>query len=111
MGLALAGDHMGLIGRVLNWALDVRGATPRSPPELDASSISALSAAIRRMQPQERGWVTLSAGQRLFSPMENQYAFGEMDDEGRVKIAAFANRAAANYSIMPVEGRIYFIRS
>jgi hypothetical protein len=87
-----------------------RDATPSSPPQLDASSTSALSEAIRRLRPREEGWIALSDAQRLFSAMEPQYAFGEMDDDGSARIASFAERAGASFSIMPVEGRVYFLR-
>ena len=84
---------------------------PNSPRQLDESSIAALAAGISRLRPREQGWIALSAGQRLFSSMQPDYAFGEMDEEGRANISAFADRAGASFSIMPVEGRIYFTRS
>jgi hypothetical protein len=83
---------------------------PKSPQQLDASSVSALAAMINRLRQREQRWVALSAAQRLFSAMPADYAFGEMDEEGRASIAAFADRAAASFSIMPVEGGIYFTR-
>ena len=85
-------------------------ARPESPRQLDAGSVSTLAATIGRLRPREQGWIALSAGQRLFSSMQADYAFGEMDEEGRASIADFADRAAASFSIMPVEGRIYFTR-
>jgi hypothetical protein len=86
-------------------------AMPGSPRQLDASSVPALAATISRLRPGEQGWIALSAGQRLFSAMQADYAFGEMDEAGRTSISAFADRAAASFAIMPVEGRIYFTRS
>ena len=83
---------------------------PESPRQLDAGSVSTLAVTIGRLRPREQGWIALSAGQRLFSSMQADYAFGEMDEEGRASIADFADRAAASFSIMPVEGRIYFTR-
>jgi hypothetical protein len=88
-----------------------RDMMPESPRELDAGSVAALAAGVSRLRPREQGWIALSAGQRLFSAMQPDYAFGEMDEEGRASIAAFAGRAGASFSIMPVEGRIYFTRS
>ncbi len=87
-----------------------RDMMPESPRELDASSVAALAAGVSRLRPREQGWIALSAGQRLFSAMQADYAFGEMDEEGRASIAGFADRAAASFAIMPVEGRIYFTR-
>jgi len=85
-------------------------AMPGAPRQLDASSVPALAATISRLRPGEQGWIALSAGQHLFSTMQADYAFGEMDEAGRAGISAFADRAAASFSIMPVEGRIYFTR-
>ena len=39
-------------------------------------------------------------------------AFGEMDEIGRAKLAAFAAQSEhlCNFDLMPVEGRVYFTR-
>jgi len=44
--------------------------------------------------------------------MDDQYAFGEMDDEGKSNLGAFAAQSEhrSSVDIMPVEGRIYFTR-
>jgi hypothetical protein len=51
-------------------------------------------------------------GAALFSPMDDQYAFGEMDQVGRMRLAAFAAESnhRSDFDFMPVEGRVYFTR-
>jgi hypothetical protein len=57
-----------------------------------------------------KGWITLEEAQHLFSPMdEAQYAFGELDDEGKSKLGSFAAQNHCKIDLMP-EGRIYFTR-
>ena len=46
--------------------------------------------------------------------MDDGYAFGEMDEVGKMSLAAFAaesdHRSAFDLMLMPVEGRVYFTR-
>jgi len=44
--------------------------------------------------------------------MDQDYAFGEMDEAGRSNLASFAAQAEhrSSFSFMPVEGRVYFTR-
>jgi hypothetical protein len=58
------------------------------------------------------GWITLSEARHLFSRMDDQYAFGEMDDVGKSNLGAFAAQSGhrSSVDIMPVEGRVYFTR-
>jgi hypothetical protein len=44
--------------------------------------------------------------------MDDEYAFGEMDDIGKSNIADFAAHVTprCSFEFMPVEGRVYFIR-
>jgi len=51
-------------------------------------------------------------GLTLFSPMDDQYAFGEMDQIGRAHLPAFAAQSEhrSTFDLMPVEGRVYFTR-
>jgi hypothetical protein len=59
------------------------------------------------------GWITSTEAKSLFSPAEDQYAFGEMDEVGKQNIASFAARVGGGclFQFMPVEGRVYFLRS
>jgi hypothetical protein len=56
------------------------------------------------------GWITDKEAKQLFSSMDDEYAFGEMDEAGKGNIADFgACDAAGSFEFMPVKGRIYFI--
>jgi hypothetical protein len=46
----------------------------------------------------------------LFSTKGAQYAFVEMDQEGRRNIESFAAQHQSVINFMPVEGRVYFAR-
>jgi hypothetical protein len=48
----------------------------------------------------------------LFSTMDDQYAFGEMDEQGKASLAAFAAQSEHRSTVdfMPTEGRVYFTR-
>jgi len=46
----------------------------------------------------------------LFSTKDDQYAFGEMDREGKRNIEAFAAQHLCVVNFMPVEARVYFVR-
>jgi hypothetical protein len=63
----------------------------------------------RRSKP---GWITNKEAKSLFSPMDDQYAFGEMDEVGKQNIASFAASIGDGclFEFMPVEERVYFIR-
>ena len=56
--------------------------TPPDARRLSAVDELALSASIKALPIGERGWITLSEARALFSPMDDQYAFGEMDEVG-----------------------------
>ncbi len=85
------------------------------PPDarrLDWSNENTLSASLKHLPDGSRGWITLAGARSLFSRMGDQYAFGEMDEDGKAKLAAFAAGSDRRYSVefMPAEGRVYFIR-
>jgi hypothetical protein len=91
------------------------GSGAREPPDvarLSASSEAALSASLRVLPVGERGWITPSEVRSLFSRMDDQYAFGEMDEEGKSNLGAFAAQSEhrSRVDFMPTEGRIYFTR-
>lgn len=72
-----------------------------------------LSASIKLLPLGERGWITLREAAALFSRMDDQYAFGEMDEQGKANLAAFAGQREHRCDVQfaPVEGRVYFIRT
>jgi hypothetical protein len=52
----------------------------------------------------------LKEAKDLFSEMDDQYAFGEMDDQGKRKIESFAAHQKSDVEFMPTEDRVYFTR-
>jgi hypothetical protein len=82
------------------------------PPRLSAGSASELSASLRVLPAGERGWITIPEARHLFSVKGDQYAFGDMDDQGKANLAAFAGQVEhrCTFDFMPVEGRVYFTR-
>ena len=67
-----------------------------------------LASAITRLLPDDRGWITLEEASRLFSDMQPQYAFGEMDDEGKQNLEKFAREVSREFEFWPNENRVYF---
>jgi hypothetical protein len=60
---------------------------------------------------EEPGWITMKEAKALFSPADDAYAFGEMDEVGKANLAAFAAASGGvQFEFMPVEGRLYFMR-
>jgi hypothetical protein len=83
------------------------------PPKLDAGNEASLSQSIRTLPLGDRGWITMREARALFSALDDQYAFGDTDEPGKAKIAAFAAQAEhrSTYDFMPVEDRVYFTRT
>ncbi len=46
----------------------------------------------------------------LFSRQEGQYAFGELDEGGKTRLAEFAAQCRSLLDFRPTEGRIYFTK-
>src|SRR5262245_46422383 len=86
--------------------------TPPDARRLSAVDELALSASLRALPVGERGWIALSEARALFSPMDERYAFGEMDEVGTTRLAVFAaeghHRSA--FDLMHFEGRVYCTR-
>jgi len=74
-------------------------------------SESALASSLQRLPAGERGWITLAEAARLFSAAEPAYAFGEMDDAGKLRLEQFSAEHRCSPQFMPVEGRVYFTRN
>jgi hypothetical protein len=85
---------------------------PPDSRKLAASSENELSASLQALPIGEKGWITLRDAWHLFSQMDEEEAFGEMDDPGKTRLAEFAaypvHRSEINF--MPTEGRVYFTR-
>jgi hypothetical protein len=102
---------VGILARLKS--LFASGSTEPPPPRrLSASSEAVLAASIKGLPPEERGWITFEEARRLFSSMDDQYAFGEMDKHGKLDLGFFAAQAdhRAELDFRPTEGRVYFTR-
>jgi Flp pilus assembly pilin Flp len=88
--------------------------TPDPPDarKLAASSENELAAAIQALPVGEKGWIAFRDAWHLFSRADEPYAFGEIDDDGRRRLEAFASdlKHPSAIDFMPVEGRVYFTR-
>ncbi len=58
----------------------------------------------------ERGWIRLSEAAHLFSPEGPNYAFGDMDDEGKRRLTEFGADCRCEFQFMPTGGHVYFRR-
>src|SRR5262245_22616238 len=96
LGIIFAGGH---------------AAEPSPPAKLDSTTEAALAQSLGRLSLGKPGWITMQEGRRLFSPMDDLYAFGEMDEVGRNNLTRFGTQNDVRLDIMPAEGRIYFSRS
>jgi hypothetical protein len=85
---------------------------PADEQKLRAENEAELSTSLTHLHPGESGWITFQEARLLFSPMDQDYAFGEMDDVGKSNLASFAARSEhrSSYSFMPTEERVYFTR-
>jgi hypothetical protein len=84
---------------------------PPGPRRLDGRSKALLTASLGFLRPEEPGWIPMQEAKRLFSPVNDAYAFGEIDEIGKSNLAAFAaEHGELQFELMPVEGRLYFMR-
>ena len=89
------------------------GAGAAGPPDatkLDGTSEAALTHSLSAVPPGDRGWITFTEARNLFSTERAEYAFGEMDQDGRRNIESFAAQQQSVINFMPVEERVYFVR-
>jgi hypothetical protein len=52
-----------------------KAAVPSDLPRLRAETQSELAASLAQLPDREKGWITLAEARRLFSHMDEQYAF------------------------------------
>jgi hypothetical protein len=84
---------------------------PPGPRRLDGRSATLLVASLKFLPDEEPGWITMKEARTLFSPEDDAYAFGEMDEAGKANLAAFASASGGfQFEFMPVESRLYFRR-
>jgi hypothetical protein len=86
-------------------------ATPADERQLAGGSEDALGASLQKLPSGERGWILMAQAAVLFSHEERQYAFGELDDDGKTRLAQFAAQYRSTPDFRPTEGRIYFKKS
>jgi hypothetical protein len=95
----------------LNRMFSPPGAIPSDARRLSALSEADLSSSLKALSVGERGWVALKEAAHLFSSKEPEYAFGETDEEGTHRLAAFAAACECHFEFMPMQERLYFIRN
>jgi hypothetical protein len=78
--------------------------------KLDGTTAATLAHSLSALPADEQGWITFAEASTLFSTKDDQYAFGETDDDGKRNIETFAAEHLAVINFMPVEGRVYFVR-
>jgi hypothetical protein len=96
------------------WKSLLLQASPAAPSaqRLDGRSKVLLGASIKALPYETLGWITNKEGKQLFSSMDDDYAFGEMDEAGKDNIrrlpAAVLVRVHAGRSagvLQPESGR------
>jgi hypothetical protein len=90
--------------------LRATNASPADVRRLPGLSEGALAGSLQTLPLGERGWIALAEAARLFSTEEQGYAFGEMDEAGKLALATFAAEHRSFPEYMPTEGRVYFTR-
>jgi hypothetical protein len=83
-------------------------ATPVDECTLSGTSEDALASSLEKLADGARGWITLAQAALLFSTKDRQYAFGELDDAGKNRLATFAADHRCTPDFRPTEGRMYF---
>jgi hypothetical protein len=78
---------------------------------LDGRSRALLAASFRPLRESEPGWITMKEARKLFSPVEDSDALGEMDKHGIANLAAFASALGeAQFKFSLQTGRLYLTR-
>ena len=98
------------VGDLLRKIFSPANAVPPDAPRLSGASESALASSLQSLPAGERGWITLAEAARLFSSERPEYAFGEMDDAGKLRLEQFSTQHRCSPQFMPTEGRVYFTR-
>jgi hypothetical protein len=101
------------------WKSLLSRGSPSAPSarRLDGRSRTLLAASIKALPYETPGWITNKEAKQLFSSMDDEYAFGEMDEVGKGNIADFAAHVTprCSFEFMPVivkhnPGRIWGFR-
>ena len=86
-------------------------ATPGDERQLAGGSEAVLGASLQKLPSGERGWIMMAQAAALFSHEKEQYAFGELDEDGKTRLAQFALQYRSMPDFRPTEGRMYFKKS
>src|ERR1700730_15242102 len=97
-------------GDLLKKLFSSASATPADAPRLPATSESALESSLQGLPTVEVGWITLAEAAQLFSTEESRYAFGEMDEAGKLRLGEFSAEDRCTLDYMTNEGGGYFAR-
>ena len=92
------------VGDLLRKIFSPANAAPPDAPRLSGTSESALGSSLQGLPAGERGWITFAEAARLFSSEQPQYAFGEMDDAGKLRLGQFSH-AASLLAAVHADGR------
>jgi hypothetical protein len=83
-------------------------AIPVDERTLPGTNKDALASSLEKLADGERGWIPLAQAALLFSTEDRQYAFSELDDAGKNRLATFAAEHRCTPDFRPTEGRMYF---
>jgi hypothetical protein len=83
-------------------------AIPVDERTLSGANEDTLALSLEKLGNGERGWIPLAQAALLFSTEARQYAFGELDDAGKNRLAMFAAEHRCTLDFRPTEGRMYF---
>ena len=86
-------------------------ATPVDERQLAGGTEDALGSSLQKLPSGERGWITMTQAAALFSHEKEQYAFGELDEDGKTRLAQFSAQYRSMPDFRPTEGRMYFKKS
>ena len=95
---------------IMRWLFGADAAAPSGAMKLDGTTEAALARSLSALPPDEPGWITFAEARFLFSTKDTQYAFGELDQDGRKAIESFAAQHQCAINFTPLEGRVYFVR-
>jgi hypothetical protein len=76
-------------------------AIPVDERTLSGTNKDALASSLEKLADGERGWIPLAQAALLFSTEDRQYAFGELDDAGKNRLA----RLQRNTGVHRTSGR------
>jgi hypothetical protein len=93
---------------LIRWLFGAHAAAPPDAMALDGTTGATLVAPCRHCHRTSENWITFAEARILFSTKGAQYAFGEMDQDGRKNIETFAAQERSVINFMPAEGRVYF---